>query len=73
MNNSNQNSRPISVTIDNAFTALKQKLEADAECSVGAFQVMERVNLNAATKYMNLVDASKGLDNDAEYLAETCK
>lgn len=60
-------------TIDGAFTALKQKLEADTECTVGALQVMERVNLNAATKYMNLVDASKGLDNDAQYLADTCR
>lgn len=73
MNKNKQKARPIPIAIDNAFTALKQKLDADTECTVGALEVMERVNLNTTTKYVNLVDASKGLDNDADYLTETCK
>ncbi|CAN6674348.1 hypothetical protein TRVA0_052S00210 [Trichomonascus vanleenenianus] len=55
-------------SVPETFSALRQVVNADSEYTTGGLEVMERVNINATNKYMNLVDAAAGLDTDKEYL-----
>jgi hypothetical protein len=59
--------------VESTFNALQNVVEADTDCVVASLELMERTNLNAVNKYMNLSDAAKGLNADREYLLKTCK
>lgn len=59
---------PDSAIIEDTYFSFRNMLESDKEAVVGTLDSMERANHNATSKFMNIADATAGLDHDREFL-----